>query len=205
MVLPVVICGRESWTMKTTEHWKTDAFELWCWRRLLRVPWIAKRSKESVLRKSTLNTHWKDWCRSWSFNALANWCKEPTHWKRPWCWERLRAGGEGGDRGWDGWVASPTQWTWVWASSRRRWRTGEPGVLQSMGCRVGHDWDSEQQQCEQSHTTCMFSSLLSLVMMPRGVTHTAACIGVCFFVSRSNVPFRKWGSVGLFLGFGSYR
>ena len=62
-------------------------------------------------------------------------------WKRSWCQERLRAGGEGGDRGWDGWMASPTQWTWIWASSGRWWRTGKPGMLQSMGSqRVGHDW-----------------------------------------------------------------
>ena len=66
-------------------------------------------------------------------NTLATWCEELTHWKRPSCWERLKAGGEGDDRGWDGWMASPTQWTWVWASSRRWWWTGKPGVLQSMG------------------------------------------------------------------------
>ena len=69
-------------------------------------------------RKSSLNIHWKDWCWSWSSNTLATWCKEPTHWKRPWCWERLRAE-EGDDRGWDGWMASLTQWTWVWANSGR--------------------------------------------------------------------------------------
>ena len=69
--------------------------------------------------------------------TLATWCEESTHWKRPWCWERLRAGEEG-DRGWDGWMASSTQWTWVWESSRRWWITGKPGVLQSIGSqRVG--------------------------------------------------------------------
>ena len=79
-----------------------------------------------------------------TFNTLATWCEELSHWKRPWCWERLKAGGEGDDRGWGGWVASPTQWTWVWASSRSWWRTGRPGVLQSMGSqRVGHDWAAE--------------------------------------------------------------
>ena len=67
-------------------------------------------------RKSTLNIHWKGWC--WNSNTLATWCEEPTHWKRPWCWERLKAGGEGDDRGWDGWMASLTQWTWAWASSK---------------------------------------------------------------------------------------
>ena len=67
-----------------------------------------------------------------------------THLKRPWCWERLRAGGEGDDRGWDGWMVSPTQWTWVWVNSRTWWWTGRPGMLQSMGPqRVGHDWATE--------------------------------------------------------------
>ena len=69
-------------------------------------------------RKSTLNIHWKDWCWSWSSNTLATWCIEQTHWKRPWCWERLKGGGEGGNRGWDGWMASSTQWTWIQANSR---------------------------------------------------------------------------------------
>ena len=73
--------------------------------------------------------------------------KELTPWKRSWCWERLKAGGEGGDRGWDGWMESPTQWTWVWANSRRQWRTGKAGMLQSMGLQgVGHDWVTKQQQ-----------------------------------------------------------
>ena len=79
-----------------------------------------------------MNIHWKDWCWSWSCNNLATWCEELTHWKRPWCWERLRAEGEGGDRRWDGWMASPTQWTWVWVNSGRYWWTEKPGI-QSMG------------------------------------------------------------------------
>ena len=85
-------------------------------------------------RKSTLNIHWKDWCWSGSFNTLAIWCKELTHWKRPWCWERLKAGGEQDDRGWDGWMASLTQWTWVWANSGRQWRTGKLTLCNPMDC-----------------------------------------------------------------------
>ena len=93
-------------------------------------------------RKSVANIHWKDWCWSWSSNTLAAWWKELTHWRRPWCWERLKVGGEGDDRGWDGWMASPTRWTWVWVGYGS-W-TGKPGVLQSMGSqRVGHDWTTE--------------------------------------------------------------
>ena len=96
-------------------------------------------------RKSTLNTHWKDWYQSWSSNTLAIWCEEPTHWKWPWYWEGLKAGGEWGDRGWDGWMASLVQWTGVWASSRRWWRIEKTGVLQSMGSqRVGNDLATEQ-------------------------------------------------------------
>ena len=105
-------------------------------------------------RKSTLNIHWKDW--SWSSNTMAIWCKEPTHWKRSWCRERLRTGGVEGDRRWDGWMASSTQWTWVWANSERQWRTGKPGVLQSMGSvhqRVGQDVVPKQQW---SYSTLFF-------------------------------------------------
>ena len=94
-------------------------------------------------RKSVLGVHWKDWCWRWSSNILATWCKELTHWKRLWCGERLKARGEGDDRGW-GWMISPTRWTWVWASSRSRWWTGKPGVLQSMGSQVTqYDWAIE--------------------------------------------------------------
>ena len=109
LVFPVVMYGCESWTIKKAECWRTDAFELWCWRRLLRVPWTAWRSNQSMLKKLVLNIHWKDWCWSWNFSTLATWCKELTPWKRPWCWERLKAGGEGDDRRWDGWMASLTR------------------------------------------------------------------------------------------------
>ena len=94
---------------KKAEGWRIDAFELWCSRRLLRFPWTARRSIQSILKRSVLGVHWKEWCWSWNSNTLATWCEEMTHLKRPWCWERLRAGGEGDDRGWDVWMASPTQ------------------------------------------------------------------------------------------------
>ena len=136
--------GCESWGIKKAEHWRIDAFELWCWRRLLRVPWTARRSNQKEIspfkRKSVLNTHWKDLCWSWSSNTLATWCEELTHLKRPWYCERLKVG-EGDNRGLDGWMVSLTWWTWVWASSRSWWRTGKPRVLPSMWLqRVRHDW-----------------------------------------------------------------
>ena len=86
----------------------------------------------------------EDWCWSWNSNTSPTWCEELTHWKRPWSWERLKAGGEGDDRGWDGRMASPTQWTLVWVNSGSWWWTGRPAVLQSMGSqRVRHDWVTE--------------------------------------------------------------
>ena len=104
-VFPVVMYGFESWTLKKAECQRIDAFELWCWRRLLRFPWTARRSSQSNLNEISPE-YWKSWCWSWSSNTLAIWCKELTHLKRPWCWERLKVGGEGDDRGWDGWMAS---------------------------------------------------------------------------------------------------
>ena len=127
MVFPVVMCGCESWTIKKAGRWRIDAFDLWCWRRL-ESPLNCKEIQP--VHPKVLGVHWKDWCWSWNSNTLATSCKELTHWKRPWCWEGLGAGGEGDDRGWDGWMASPTRWTWVWANSERQWRTGKPAVLQ---------------------------------------------------------------------------
>ena len=129
---------QKSWTLKN-----------WCfWTVVLEKTWESLEQQgdptSQCERKSALNIHWKDWCWSCNSNPLATWCKELTHWKRPWCWERLKAGGEGGNRGWDSWMASLTQWTWVWVTSRSWWWTGKPGVLQSMGLqRVWHDWATE--------------------------------------------------------------
>ena len=82
MVSPVVMYGCESWTVKKAECQRIDAFELWCWRRLLRVPWTARRSNQSIQRRSVLGVYWKDWCWSWNSNTLATWCEELTHWKK---------------------------------------------------------------------------------------------------------------------------
>ena len=136
--------GCESWTIEKAEHRRIDAFELWCWGRLLRVPWTARRS--------TVNPKGN---QSWIFIGRTDaeaetpilWPPDAKNWKRPWCWERLKAGGEEDDRRLDGWMVSPTQWTWVWASSGRWWRTGKPAVLQSMGLQtVRHDRANEQEQ-----------------------------------------------------------
>ena len=131
----------ECWTIRKAEHWRIDAFELWYWRRLLKVLWTARRSNQSILKEISPGYSLEGLCWSWNSNTLATWCKKLTRLKRPWCWERLKVGGEGDDRAWDSQMASLTRWTWVWASYGSWWWTGKPGVLESMGLqRVRHDW-----------------------------------------------------------------
>ena len=144
-----VMYGCESWIIKKTEHWRTDASELWCWRRLLRVPWTARRCNQSVNPKGILNTHWKDWC--WSSNTLATWCEEPTHWKRPWCWERLKAGGEGGQqrmRWFDG-IIDKIDMSWSklreTAKDREAWHSADHRVAKSR--TQLSDWTPQLLHC----------------------------------------------------------
>ena len=144
MVFPVVMYGCERWTIKKAESQRIDAFELWCWRRLLRVPWTARRSNQSILNEISPKgifigrtgveakspILWPPDVKNWLLGKDADAGKD---------WRLVED-----NRGWNGWMASLTQWTWVWASSRSWWWTGKPGVLQSMGSqRVGHDWVTE--------------------------------------------------------------
>ena len=157
MVFPVAMYRCESWTIKNiknAEHRRIDAFKLWCWRRLLKVPWTARGSNQSILKESSLEC-WKDWGWSWSSNNLATWCEELTHLKRPWCWERLKAGGEVDNRGWDGWMASPIQWTWVWVNSGSWWWTGRPGPevhgMANSGTQLGN-WTELMPEISETST-----------------------------------------------------
>ena len=144
-----VIYGCESWTVKKAESRRIDAFELWCWRRLLRVPWTTRRSNQSILKEISPGCSLEGLMLKLKVNTLATSWEELTHWKRSWCWEGLGAGGEGDGRGWDGWMASLTRWTWVWVNSMSWWWTGRPGVLQFMESqRVGPDWATELNSTE---------------------------------------------------------
>ena len=147
MVFPVMY-GCESWTIKEAKCQRIDAFELWCWWRLLRVPWTTRRCKQdariSILKEISPEYSLEGLMLKLKLQYFSHWSKEMTPLKRPWCWERLKVGGEGADRGWDGWMASPTQWTWIWVNSGSWWWTRRSGVLQSMGSqRVRHDWVTE--------------------------------------------------------------
>ena len=136
--------GCESWTVKKGEHRRIDAFELWCWRRLLRVPWHGRRSKQSILKEISPEYSLEGLKLKLKSQYFGHLMQKTDSLERPSCWERLKTGGEGDNRRWDGWMASPAQWTWVWASSGSWWWTGKPGMLQSMRSqRVQHDWATE--------------------------------------------------------------
>ena len=143
MAFPVVMYGCESWTIKKGKCWRIWCFELWCWRRLLRVPWTAKRSNQSILKEINPKYSLEGLMLKVQLQYFG-WLVR----KKLWCEERLKVGGEGDDRGWDGWMASLTQWTWVWVSSRRWQRTGKPGMLSNWTELTGL-----QSQIRLSHWT----------------------------------------------------
>ena len=141
MDFPVVTDGCKSWTIKKAELWRTDVFELWCWRRLWRVNWTARRSKQSILKEISLEHSLEGLMLLLKLQYFGHLMQRT---KRPWYWERLRPRWEQDDRGWDGLMASLTQCSWVWESSGGWWCSGKPGMLQSMGSqRAKHDWVTE--------------------------------------------------------------
>ena len=117
MVSPAVMYGCESWTIKKAECQRIDAFEMWCWRRLLRVPWSARRSNQSILKEISPEYSLEGLMLKLKLQYFGHLTRR-TYWKRLWCWERLKAGGKVDNRGWNGWIVSLIQWTWVWGSSR---------------------------------------------------------------------------------------
>ena len=172
------------WELDYEENWAptNDALEVWCWRRLLRVPWTARRSNQSILKEISPEYSLEVLMLKLKLQYLATWCEELTPLKRPWCWERLKVGGEGDDRGgegddrgWDGWMASPIPWTWVWVKSGSWWWTRRPGMLQSMWSqRVGHDWVNELNwtQC-CFYTSCSWNYLLTHFTI---IYHCVSCL-----------------------------
>ena len=144
MDFQMVMYGCESWTIKKAEHQRIDAFELWCWRRLLRVPWIARRSNKSIIKEINPGCSLETLMLKRKVHSFGHLMQRADSLEKTLMLVRLRAGGEEDDRRRDGWMASPTQWTWVWVDSGSCWWTGRPGVLWSMGLqRVGHDWVTE--------------------------------------------------------------
>ena len=143
MVFPVLIYGCESWTIKKAEHWRIYAFELWCWRRLLRVPWTARRSNQPILKEISPGCSLEGLMLKLKLQYFGHLMQRADSVEMT-----LMLGGTGAEevdnRGRYNWMASPTWWTWVWVDSRSWWWTGRSGVLQFMGLqRVRHDWATE--------------------------------------------------------------
>ena len=153
MVFPVVMYGCENWTVKKAEHWRIDTFELWCWRRLLRIPWTARRSKDPILKEISPGCSLERLMLKLKLQYFGHLMRRIDSLEKTLMLggHQSGAGGEGDDRGWDGWMVSPTQWTWVWANSGSWWWTGRPGMLRFMGSqRVGHDIATELNWTEYS-------------------------------------------------------
>ena len=144
MVFPVVMYGCESWTIKKAERWKIDAFELWCWKRLLRVPWTARRSNQSILKEISPERSLEGLMLKLKLQSFSHLMRRTVSFEKTLMLGQIEGRRRGDNRGWDGWMASPTQWTWVWVNSGSWWWTGRPGVLQFMGLqKVRHEWATE--------------------------------------------------------------
>ena len=142
LVFPVVMYGCKSWTVKKAEGWRIDAFELWCWRRLLRVPWTARRANQLILKEISPGCSLEGLMLK--LQHFGHLMRRTDSFEKTLMLGKLKAGGEGDDRGWDGWMTSSTQWTWVWVGSGSCWWTGRPDVLQSMGSqKVVNEWVTE--------------------------------------------------------------
>ena len=150
MGFPVVMYGCESWTVKKAERWRIHAFELWCWRRLLRVPWTARRSNQSILKEISPGISLEGMMLKLKFQYFGHLMRRVDSLEKILMLGGIKgAGGEGDDRGWDSWMASPTWWTWVWMNTGSWWWTGRPGVLWFMWLqRVGHDWATDLKLTE---------------------------------------------------------
>ena len=147
VVFPIVIYGWASWTIKNDERQRTDACKLCCWRRLLRVPWTARRTNQSILKEMNPEYSLEGPMLKLKLQYFGHLMQRTDTLENTLMLGKIKGRRGGNDRGWDGWMASLTRWTWIWANSGRWWRTGKPGMLQSMGLqRVRHDWVTEQQQ-----------------------------------------------------------
>ena len=164
--------GCESWTIKKAEQWRIDAFELWCWRRLFRVLWTARRSKQSILKEISPEYLLERLMMKLKLQYCGHLMRRTDSLEKTMSWERLKVikdpGKEGDDRGWDGWMGSPTQWTWLWVNSGSWWWTRKAGMLQSMGSqRVRHDWVTDELKGGiVDSDTC--SSYLTFLQNPLG-------------------------------------
>ena len=162
-------------------YWSIVDFELWCWRRLLRVPWTARRSNQSILKENSPGVSLEGMMLKLKLQYFGHLTWRVDSLENTRCWEGLGAGGEGDDRGWDGWIVSPTRWTWVWVNSGSWWWTGRPGMLRFMGLqRVGHDWVTELNWTECKFPCYSFHTSHPLLLSPH--VHKSI-LYICFSIA----------------------
>ena len=151
MVSPVVMYGYESWTIRKAESWRMDAFQLWCWRRLLRVPWTARRSNQSILKQVSTEYTLEGLMLKLKLQYCGHLMWRADSFEKTLMLGKIESGRRRDNKWWDDWMASPTQWTRVWVNFKSWWWAGRSGVLQSMGSqRVGHDWVTELNSTEKA-------------------------------------------------------
>ena len=161
MAYPVAMYGCESWTIKKDEHWRIDAFELWCWRRVLRVPWTACRSNQFILKKISPGCSPEGLMLKLKLEYFEHLMQRADSSEKSLMLGKTQGRKRGDNRGWDGWMASPTQWTWVWVNSGSWCWTGRTGVLRFVGSqRVGHDWGTELNWTEAMNTRWCLNGLI---------------------------------------------
>ena len=182
MVFPLIIYGCESSTVKK-ECQRIDALELLCSKRLLRVPWTVGRSNQSILKEISPQCSLEILMLKLKLQYLATWCEELTHLKSPWCWGRLKVGGEGDNRGWDGWMASLTRRTWVWVSSGSWCWTGKPGMLRSNSTK---SWTWLSDWTKLKDPLCFAYLSLPSPLQPLATTDLLAVSKFCLFRSLCN-------------------
>ena len=190
MVFPVVMYGCESWTLKKAECQRIDAFELWCWRRQLRVPWTARRSNQSILKEISPGCSLERLMLKLKLHNFGHLMQRTDSSEKTLCWERLKAGGEGNDRRWDGWMASPTQWMCLGkfrdlVMDREAWHAG----LQ----RVRHDWVTELNLDEK---VCLDFSITFYVLFGQHSLfltqgHKFILLQMCQDLKQTNPPERE--------------
>ena len=170
IVFPVVTCGCESWTTKKDEHWRIDAFELWCWRGLLSVSWTARRFNQSLLKEISTECSVEGLMRKLKLQYFGHLMQRTNSWKRPCCWERLKVGGEEDNRGWDVWMASVTQWTcslsrlWVLVINREAWHAAVYGVAKS---RTRLNWSDQKNQRRMGILSCRSTEILMKLFLSK--------------------------------------
>ena len=155
IIFPVVMYGYESWTIKKAEFWRIDAFELWCWRRLLRLPWTARRSNQSILKEINPEYSLKGQMLKLKLQYFGYLMWRTDSLEKTLILGKIEGRGEGDDRGWDGWMVSLTWRTWVWVNSGSLWRTERLDMLRSMGSqRIRHDWTTELNSTDSCWIRC---------------------------------------------------